>query len=1092
MNSSILLKTRRTPSPRGRWLSRRLVLECLEDRVVPSIPDGTVLLCTGQTNPGSSSPIGIIGVNPQNGSQFPVSINSSQDGNLFNLPTYVIEAPDGQLYVTDIFAFTTGAIIRVDPNTGQQTLVTKGQHIQGPNTLAWVNGELYVACEGSGSAAANGTVHTIVQVDPTTGAQALITDGSTGGFTVPTGMEPGPGNTVYVSDEPGNFSGTDPGGVWQVNLSTGQQALITHDNLINHPVDLGQDQNGNLLTFNVVSSPGSQPETVIRVNPANPDPTNGTNQSLIYQQQNSPYAPDGITENLNTGVIYIGCISYGANPAVLLALTMSGNTATQTVVTSGGQLDEVEGIRVYHPVVQTAASSTTVSSSNSSATVGQAVTWTATVTPASGSGPVPTGTVQFTIDGTPFGSPLMLSASGTATTASDNTLSAGTHTITATYSGDSTYNGSSGSFVQTIATPAKANSSTTVSSSNPSATVGQAVSWTATVSGSNGTPTGTVQFTIDGSNFGSPVTLSGGTATSLSDSTLTAGTHTITATYSGDNTYNGSSGLLAGGQVVQNQTGSSSTVVTSSANPSVYGQSVTFTATITGSGNGTPTGTVQFQIDGNSIGGSVAVTTSRGITTASLSTSTLSAGTHPVTAVYNGDSHFTSSSGSASQTVNRASTSTLGNSSASSLVPGQSVTVSATVSVNAPGSGTPTGTVDFYDTTAATDLGSVPLSSSNASLPVTDLPLGNNTITLSYSGDSNFLASSTLLTIMVTQPVVVNPSVLILDPTADGALTVSGNATINVTGSIVVNSNSSSALTVNGNPTLTAASIPVVGNVHESGHPTFSPAPVTGAAAVADPLANLAPPSTSGMTNYGAAKITGNSTQTLQPGIYSEITISGKASVTLSPGVYLIEGGGFTVSGNASVTGTGILIYNTGSKYPNSGGTYGAIKLSGNSTVELSPATSGVYAGVVIDQDPNDTQTVDIGSDISLASGWLYAPKAPVVLSGHAQFTGSLDVDLLTLSGNAADNATGPPPGGGGAQDVGGPGAEPDLSPADALQSAFSAAVPVMNGPAIPETALLSVSSFPQSLTRPEVQDNIDYLFANSLEPGSEFWLSGA
>ena len=744
MKLSTILKIRCTPLQRRCWSSRRLELEWLEDRLVPSIPDGTVMICTGPSSFSSqdlsSFPIGIIGVNPTTGAQFPVSINSSQDGTLFTLPTYAIEAPNGQLYVTDLQAFGTGAILRVDPNTGQQFLVTKGQFINGPNVLAWENGQLYVANEADGT----GTVHSLVQVDPTTGAQTLITNGSSGGFTVPTGMEPGPNSTVYISDEPGGYSGADPGGVWQVNLSTGNQTLISHDNLIDHPVDLGQDQNGNLLVVNVVSSPGSQPETVIRVNPATPDPTNGTNQSIVYQQQNTGYPPDAVTENLNTGVIYVGAISYGSNPAVLLAI--SGGT--QTVVTSGGQLSEVEGIRVYHPVATTAASNTVVSSSANPQTAGQPVTWTATVTAASGAtSPVPTGTVQFTIDGTAFGSPVTLSGSGTASSPSDSTLSAGTHTVTALYSGDSNFAGSAGS--------------------------------------------------------------------------------------------------LAGGQVVNNQIGSSSTVVTSSANPSAYGQSVTFTASVTVNSPGSiaaasPTGVVIFS-DGSTSIGQGTLTTTGGVSTASFSTSSLAVSGHIVRASYVGDSNFTTSNGTTSQTVNKASTGTLASSSASSLVSGQSVTFTTTVTVNAPGSGTPTGAVDFFDTTTATDLGSVRLSSSNASMTVTDLPIGNHTITLSYSGDSNFLASSTSLTVRVNPSVVGNPSVLVLDPTADGALTVSGNATINVTGNVVVNSKSSSALTANGNAVLNAASIQVVGAVKESGHPTLSPAPVTGVAAVADPLGKSRP-----------------------------------------------------------------------------------------------------------------------------------------------------------------------------------------------------------------------------------------------------------
>jgi hypothetical protein len=95
------------------------------------------------------------------------------------------------------------------------------------------------------------------------------------------------------------------------------------------------------------------------------------------------------------------------------------------------------------------------------------------------------------------------------------------------------------------------NSRTTViSSANPSI-VGQAVTFTATVSAVTGagTPTGTVQFKVDGANLGTPVALSGGSA-SISTTALAIGTHTVTAEYSGDDNFNPSTGALSGGQVV--------------------------------------------------------------------------------------------------------------------------------------------------------------------------------------------------------------------------------------------------------------------------------------------------------------------------------------------------------------------------------------------------------------------------------------------------------------------------------------------------------------------------------------------------------------
>jgi hypothetical protein len=89
------------------------------------------------------------------------------------------------------------------------------------------------------------------------------------------------------------------------------------------------------------------------------------------------------------------------------------------------------------------------------------------------------------------------------------------------------------------------------SSLNPSV-YGQAVSFTATVTGAS--PTGSVQFNIDGSAFGSPVTLASGTAASGTISTLSPGPHTVTAVYSGDTNNAQGTGTLAGGQTVVDNT----------------------------------------------------------------------------------------------------------------------------------------------------------------------------------------------------------------------------------------------------------------------------------------------------------------------------------------------------------------------------------------------------------------------------------------------------------------------------------------------------------------------------------------------------------
>jgi len=261
------------------------------------------------------------------------------------------------------------------------------------------------------------------------------------------------------------------------------------------------------------------------------------------------------------------------------------------------------------------------------------VTFTAAVTSGSGT---PTGSVTFK-DGSATLATVALSG-GTAQYPTSS-LAAGGHSITAVYSGDATYAGStSGVLTQTV----NKLSTTTglVSSQNPS-NAGNSVTFTATVLPS--AATGSVTFK-DGSNALGTVALSGGSA-SLTTSSLSAGSHNITAIYGGDGTYSGStSGTVV--QVVNTTTKlNTTTTLTSSPNPSNKGQTVTFTGAVSPSTG--PTGTVTFK-DRTTTLGTRAL--SSGIAT--LSTSSLSTGSHSITATYNGDTNYNgSTSGAVTQTV---------------------------------------------------------------------------------------------------------------------------------------------------------------------------------------------------------------------------------------------------------------------------------------------------------------------------------------------------------------------------------------------------------------------------------------------------------
>jgi hypothetical protein len=531
------------------------------------------------------------------------------------------------------------------------------------------------------------------------------------------------------------------------------------------------------------------------------------------------------------------------------------------------------------------------------------------------------------------------------------------------------------------------------SSANPSV-FGQAMTLTATVSAyatGIGTPTGSVDFfdTTANTDLGT-VALSGGTAT-LTASSLAVGAHTITVTYGGDGTFLASSGTLT--QTV-NKDGTV-TALTSSVNPSVYGQAITLTAAVSASapGAGTPTGSVDFyDTTTNTDLGTVALSGG----TAQLSTAGLSAEGHTITATYSGDGNFLTSSGTLAQTVNPDPTTTAVTSSLSSAIPGQPITFTALVNATAPGAGTPTGSVDFYDTSTSTDLGSALLSAGQAALTTSALALGSHVIRASYLGDGNFLASSAAL----GQAVIVTQSIYVLNGTASGALSVTGNASINIPGTVYVDSSSPTALTESGNAAVTAASIQVVGGASQGGHATWSPAPVTGAASAPDPLAALAAPTT-GIAR-GSVNLSGNSTLTINPGVYSSIQVSGNARLTLNPGVYVLAGGGLTVTGNASLSGSGVMLYNTQSNFPGTGGTFGGLTLSGNGTISLTAPTNGPYAGVVLFQNRGNTRAISLsGGAAQGLVGTVYAPAALLYLGGNASLQGAVVVNQLSLTGNA-------------------------------------------------------------------------------------------
>ncbi len=230
---------------------------------------------------------------------------------------------------------------------------------------------------------------------------------------------------------------------------------------------------------------------------------------------------------------------------------------------------------------------------------------------------------------------LALNAQGRATFATSS-LSAGSHNVIATYSGSAVFaGGGSATFVQAV--NAAATTLVMTSAPNPPTVFGQSVTFTARVT--SNAATGTVQFQLDGSNIGGPVIPNATGRATFVTSTLTVGTHTVSATFSGTGNYLSSTSNLFS-HVVNNA--ASRTIVRTSGTPANVGTNVVFTATVTAvaPGIGLPAGSVQFVIDNVSVGGPVTVNPSG---EAAFAISTLPIGLHTVRAIYAGNGNFNAS-----------------------------------------------------------------------------------------------------------------------------------------------------------------------------------------------------------------------------------------------------------------------------------------------------------------------------------------------------------------------------------------------------------------------------------------------------------------
>ena len=179
---------------------------------------------------------------------------------------------------------------------------------------------------------------------------------------------------------------------------------------------------------------------------------------------------------------------------------------------------------------------------------------------------------------------------------------------------------------------------------------------------------------------------------------------------------------------------------------------------------------------------------------------------------------------------------------------------------------------------------------------------------------------------------------------------------------------------------------------------------------LADPLAGL-PGLTfagSGLTSRGSVNLSGNNALTISPGVYAQIKVSGNAKLTLQPGVYVLAGGGLAVSGNGSLSGQGVLLYNAGSNFLPGGGSpaYGGLTLSGNGTFSVSGSHTYTTAGQFtitsfMADDAPDTATGIATSTADVGFGGVVTPQ------GASEFIPiTAGTKVATFADNAGDPAT--------------------------------------------------------------------------------------
>jgi hypothetical protein len=722
--------------------------------------------------------------------------------------------PAGQVSFSSDGTPITGCSNVVLNGSAQVTCTTSSLSVAGHTVVAAYAGNVdYVASSGSltqtvGEQATTTTV-TLSPNPSVTGQVVNVTANiaSTGSGT-PTG-------TVTFTITPTSGLAPQCVGGNSIALSSSDSAVCTLDlSALGAPYGIQAEYNGDanfdasgssVLTQNVNVDP-----TITSVSTSTPSAV--TDQSITFSATVNGAAPGSGVPSDGSAAFDVGgapvaacasqVVTAGIATCTVSDLDVAGSPYSVTAFYSGAS-DYSSSNNSGSPLTQTIsadATSTAVTSNTNPSTFGQSVTFTATVTSSAPGSGVPTGSATISADGSLLCGGAL---AGGQFACPVSALTAGTHQITASYSASTDYNSSTSPTI-TQGVNQSSTTTTVTSSANPSS-FGESVTVSATVAAvgpGQGTPTGLVDFSNGIVPICVNVPLTGGVASCAFNYAI--GSYTIVAAYRGSAGFIQSSGQAT--QVVE-QASTTSTVV--SAPAAVTGQTSSYEARVAVNAPGTTelanlTGTVSiYAQDAQSDPQVLLCTTNVGLSGATISCSSSAAvasgSPWSVTAVYSGDSNFTTStSAPVTQTVSLAATSIGVTAVVNPSVTGQSVTANAGFSVSPPGSASPvapTGTVEFeisvdggttfspisgcddQPTTWSTENQAGSAACTFPSPPATS----SVKVEVIYSGDTNFATStSTPITVAVNLASTSTSLAVDTNPSVSGQ-TVNYTATVAVT-----------------------------------------------------------------------------------------------------------------------------------------------------------------------------------------------------------------------------------------------------------------------------------------------------------------------